>query len=53
MTIWTKPSATHRESSESNLLREVTQQPLGKGVTTMGGQDKTCKGYESRKPPGR
>ena len=25
MTIWRKPCATHRESSESNLLRDVAK----------------------------
>ena len=44
MTIWTKPSTTHRESSESNLLRDVTQQPLGKEVPTMGGRTDVVKG---------
>ena len=34
--IWTKPSVTHHVSSESNLLRAVNQQRLGKGVTVFG-----------------
>jgi uncharacterized protein YjbJ (UPF0337 family) len=44
MTIWRKPSATHHESSESNLLRNIAQQPLRKGVTIMGGKTDVVKG---------